>query len=116
MKSAQIIYILECTHVMPGPTGVSETLCFTCDEIKRITDVHVYEWHAVCVTTKCTYSRWTGLAQMLANHLANAHAKTHPIHGVKVRYEINPVSEKVRKTLMEGTNGEANSPSANGKY
>lgn len=94
-----IIYILECGHVMPGPVGVAETLCFDHDSVQKITGVHVYEWQAKCTAARCTFSRWCGLSQGIAGFMANQHSSKHPSHGVKVLYGINPAAQKAQDKL-----------------
>lgn len=100
MSTPVILYILECRHVQPGRIGVMEMTCMNCGEIRKVVDVHSYEWRVWCET--CNYKPWCGLSQMLANHTANGHVRKHDRHKVKVLYMENPHSAKLRERLMEG--------------
>ena len=102
-KADNVLYILECTHVMPGHRmAPGEALCFSCNESKPITGVHVYEWHAVCKTSYCKWNgRWCGLARQNANYYAASHIAANHTHETQVLYQPNPLGQKAEKRLKE---------------
>lgn len=96
----QILYILQCGHVMPGkPAGTVKILCYTCQREMGIKDVHVYEWKMWCDSEHCPYARFTGLSRKLAEWHGNQHAKIKPTHKVKIGYRVNPLAERRQQTL-----------------
>lgn len=93
-----VLYILECDHVMPGGRFDRETFCGNCGMTKRITDVHVFEWKAVC--RNCSFSRWTGLAKAVSDHYARVHATKYPTHALNVLYIRNKGSVEIQKRIL----------------
>jgi hypothetical protein len=97
--TTNVLYILECLHVMPGTRASEGTLlCYNCAESRAIIGVHVYEWHAKC--ERCTWARWTGLSKEIANHFASKHARLKD-HVCKVVYEPSPEGVDAEKRLIK---------------
>jgi hypothetical protein len=102
MSTPVILYILECEHIQPGRMGVIEFRCMNCtgSPVRKIIDVHVYEWRMYCYT--CNYRPWCGLSKELGNHHANGHVRKHPGHKAKVLYMKNPQGVKIQEMIQRG--------------
>jgi hypothetical protein len=98
------MYVLACGHVvLSAPSLVSSKLgiwCPTDHAELRVKGIHVYEWRAKCLN--CTFSRWCGTSETLAETMANSHARSIR-HRVKTEYVANPsaLEESVRLTRMK---------------
>jgi hypothetical protein len=99
MNLGDVLYILECQHVMPGLINETEVMCHNCNEKKKVTAIHVYEWKAVCRNSKCSFGKWCGLAKQLAEYFANAHVRRNVGHECQVLYLQNPVALKQQERL-----------------
>jgi len=91
MTTAHVMYVTECDHVnLCAPTLIqrgNHIWCAQCKDDKKITGVHVFEWHLMCLV--CRYSRWTGTSEHMSQRLAGAHERT-TLHKTEVSYARNP--------------------------
>lgn len=96
----RILLILDCDHVIPGKTYVTNLteLCPVDQTVQKIKAVHEFEWKAEC--TQCKWARWCGLSQQSAIHMANIHAvrRNHP---ARVAYRKNPVAAQESHRLED---------------
>ena len=103
MTTQLILYSLACDHVArASSTLVSGMLyCPWCQDHSQVIGVVQWEWRAHCET--CRFSRWCGLSEGTAGHLANGHYRRHTTHTVYPEYVINPEAKKT-KEKMDGWN------------
>lgn len=105
IKQQHVMYVLGCGHVvMSAPNLVTGKLGVWCPvdmSESPVKGVHKYEWRGHCTT--CTFTRWCGTSEMLAQRIANTHSAHYPLHRVKAEYVVNPsaVEELVRLTRMK---------------
>jgi hypothetical protein len=99
--TTNVLYILECLHVMPG-TRASEgkLLCYKCEELRVIKGVHVYEWHAFCQARNCNWGRWCGLSKETAAFMARRHSVAKN-HDTNAEYAPSPEGLDAEKRLIK---------------
>jgi len=100
MSNPVILYILECKHIIPGTIGQAYAECLNCkpNAIRKIIDVHTWEWRVVCQT--CNYRVWCGLSRKLAEYHANGHVRKRTRHDAQVRYVENPYGVKMKEKML----------------
>jgi hypothetical protein len=105
IKQAHVMYVLACGHVvLSSPNLVSSKLDIWCpvDNLEqKVKGVHKYEWRAHC--RECTYTRWCGTSELLANQLVSSHIHATYHRAAKAEYVVNPsaVEELIRLTKMK---------------
>jgi hypothetical protein len=88
------LYILSCTHIVlhnPAAMQDGQYRCGECKIYKNVAGVHIFEWHARC--TKCSYGKWCGLSDSVAQSVAKAHGDRTG-HHIVIAYEVNPVGRR----------------------
>lgn len=102
MSNPLILYVLECKHVMPGRVGTMAIECLNCTPniLRKIIDVHSFEWQAHCDT--CHYTKWCGLSRNVAEWAANKHIRKNITHTMQVLYVENPDALKVQERIRLG--------------
>jgi hypothetical protein len=96
MKRPKYLYILGCTHIALSTAPIDDVLdCYECQEPRAIIGVHVYEWRARC-RRDCTYTKYCGLSQHLAQQIAFHHQ-----HEALAEYVVNPHAQKEFQRLRD---------------
>jgi hypothetical protein len=95
MPNTTYLFTLECGHLALAHTWTADgTLtCRVHNRNARVTGVHAYEWHAKCMHTGCSWGRWTGLSQQVAENFASRHIRR-TLHRTLVMYEENPTARR----------------------
>lgn len=100
MSGDKVLFVLDCEHIMLANAFGSETVrCGECGGMKKVEDVHVYEWHFKCNMRTCPVGKWCGLSRTLAIYVASQHVKRHANHNPIVEYARNPVAVRVQDRL-----------------
>jgi hypothetical protein len=90
-----VLYVLDCQHVVcADPDFIEEgdkLPCIDpqCHRLRRITGIHVYEWHVKC--NVCPWGAWTGTSEALSWQRGRGHTASKQ-HTVTVSYQKNPQS------------------------
>lgn len=91
MSVEQIMYKLECGHIVLAPTFLVNGK-LNCHEHgkQKITNIPTYEWRAKC--GNCKWARWTGMSDIEAVTLATFHSARHPGHNTYSEYVVRPAA------------------------
>jgi hypothetical protein len=116
IKQSHVMYVLTCGHVvLSAPSLIGAKMSVWCPvdgKELRIQGIHKYEWRFRC--GRCTYARWCGVSETLANQIANEHGHATGHFG-KAEYVVNPsaLDELTRLTRLKAilwTHGETRQP------
>jgi hypothetical protein len=107
MPNTTYLFTLKCGHIALAhswrPDGTID--CRVEDRYNvPVIGVHLHEWHAKCLHPGCSWGRWTGLSQHVADNMAGRHIRTR-MHKTVVLYEVNPAAQKKLQEMAEWING-----------
>lgn len=106
MPGSTYLFTLECGHLALAhswrPDGTLDCRVQNLYNVP-VTGIHTFEWHATCQHPGCSWGRWTGLSQQVADRFAARHIRS-KLHRTVVLYEVNPQAVRKLAEMRELTN------------